>query len=335
MIDPVVDFIKLLNNNEFKSKVREIPDEFDNKDELLAEIEREGDIPSSMIYFELNGFSSPVDLKEFLNHAFKAFKISIFSNTEAKQDTLFREIHDQITSAKADLLLKEQSLKTLNDITLNDLIKYKIQACDDTLKLISVGTEDNDDQISPKTQEFETIFVDATHKGKKVPSATQKKGNVSSNDHDVQMQLNPPVQVPIYVFRMKELSYNTSRRCIQQLHKGLMKEGYIDCSLPEFRKLFIRFNESNPERSPNPVIWRGEKHNHIAYFIQWLSQNLLQYSVLPSNTEIASKLFYKSVKDKYFTNGKLRFDGKLRKDVRKRFDTIFKSLDLPKRTTTH
>lgn len=73
---------------------------------VLAEIEIEGDILSSMIYFELNGFSSPVDLKEFLNHAFKAFKISIFSNQETKQDTLFREIHDQITSAKADLLLK-------------------------------------------------------------------------------------------------------------------------------------------------------------------------------------------------------------------------------------
>ena len=334
MIDPIVDFIKVLNDNEFKSKVREIPDEFDNKEELLAEIEMEGHIPPSMIYFELNGYSSPVDLDEFLKHGFNAFKLSIFSNPGTNQDTLFREIHDQINDAKADLILKEQSLKTLNDITLNDLIKYKIQACENVLKLISVCIGNNDEQITSNPQDLETIYAGINPKDKKVPSNTQEKEDVANNVQDAQMQPKPPEVVPIYIFRMKDFPYNTSRRCIFQLHKGLVREGYIDCPLPEFRKLFIRFSEGNPERSPNPVKWKGEKHNHFAYFIQCLSKNLLHHSVLPSNTEIASKLFYKSVKGKYFTNGKLRFDGKLRKDVKKRFDTIFNSLDIPKRTTS-
>jgi hypothetical protein len=62
--NPVVSFIKLLTDNNIISRYREIPDEFDLKDELLADIEFDfdGELPDSMRFFEINGFSSPVDL---------------------------------------------------------------------------------------------------------------------------------------------------------------------------------------------------------------------------------------------------------------------------------
>jgi hypothetical protein len=333
MNNPVVSFIKLLTNNNIISKYREIPDEFDLKDELLAEIERDGNLPDSMRYFEINGFSSPVDFEEFLKQEFNAFKISIISSPIPNQDILFREIQYQITKAKADLQLQEHSLKTLNDMTLNALIKNKIQACDNVLNLIFVNSGDIDGDISPKPNEIETIYGGVNDFDKKKSAKNQGIENADYNGQNSQMHPKPPDNETIYVFRMKELSYNTSRRCIFRLYKGLINEGYIDCPLPEFRRLFIRFSDSKPEISPNPVTWKCDKHNHFAYFIQCLSQSILCHSVSPSNTEIASKLFYKSAKDKYFTNVKARFDGKLRQDVKKRFDTIMNSLELPKKTT--
>lgn len=295
MDNPVVNLIKILTDNNIFPKYREIPDEFDLKDELLSEIEMEmeGNLPDSMRYFEINGFSSPVDLGKFIKHGFAAFKISIMSNPISNQDILFREIHDQITEAKADLINKEQSLQTLNDITLNALIKLKIQACDNVLELLAVEPDKKGEQVPP------------TNHGKK----------------------------NIYVFRINKSFDSTCDYMLLKMHKELKKAGYINCSLREFKRLFIRFGDRKPDQTPHPVIWNDKEYNHFAYFIKCINRVFLSYSRLPSNTEIAIHVFYKLFEGNYFKPSKVRFDSKLDPDVKKQFDAIMRHIGLNKKTT--
>ncbi len=57
MNDSIFNFLSTLADNKYTSKVSNIPEEFDNRDELLAEIHETGKIPDALIYFECNGFS--------------------------------------------------------------------------------------------------------------------------------------------------------------------------------------------------------------------------------------------------------------------------------------
>jgi hypothetical protein len=295
MDNPIVGFIKILTDNNIIPKYREIPDEFDLKDELLAEIEieMEGNLPDSMRYFEINGFSSPVDLEEFLDNEFNTFKLTIISDPVENHSILFHEIQDQITKAKAELLLKEQSLKQIKDITLNALVILKIKYCDKVLNLINAGSDINDKPVNPKVQEKKTI----------------------------------------YVFRIKKSADNTRGYVLSQMHKELKKAGYIDCSLGEFKKLFIGFVEKKPDLTPQPIIWKDKTYNHFAYFIQCINRSFLAYSRSPSNTDISINLFYKANGGTYFTPSKKRFDGKVDHAIKKQFDTIMKRIGLPQKTT--
>ena len=94
-------------------------------------------MPDSMRYFEVNGFSSPVDLEEFLNKQFNTFRLALISNTIPKKELLFKEIQDQITKTKAELFQIKQSVKPFNDITLDALVNYKLQFCDETGQIVS------------------------------------------------------------------------------------------------------------------------------------------------------------------------------------------------------
>jgi len=129
MDNPVVSYIRFLTDNNVTAKYRDIPDEFDHKDELLAEIELEmdGNMPDSMRYFEINGISSPVDLEEILESQFNSFKIALISGATVNKSGIKREIHAQVSNANKELILIKQSVVPYKDITLNSLIDLKIQ----------------------------------------------------------------------------------------------------------------------------------------------------------------------------------------------------------------
>ena len=136
---------------------------------------------------------------------------------------------------------------------------------------------------------------------------------------------------PVYVFRIKKEITNWDH-VIKTLHKELKKYRYIDCSLPQFRKLFI--GDTLPQQSPEPIKWKHKTYYHFSYFIRCLHRSLISYSKKPSNNVIARKLFL-SLDGVPFTEKGDRFDSRSDKtqEVRAFFDKIIKNCD-PKYTTT-
>lgn len=331
MIDPIVDFIKILNDNEFKSKVREIPDEFDNKDELLAEIEMEGSIPPSMFYFELNGYNSPVDFEDFLEKNYNSFKISFLAKSVYRNDELIAEILDQIHYSKLALTQLRSAHIASSDITFKSLIELKIRYCEKTISFL----EEKFKIIEEKGQDVGTsILSNRTIMGNNHQPNNDLSGFTGRKIVDEKEKLNEyaPVEDPsVYVFRIKKGVQNSEYK-IKTLHKELKLKGYIDCTLPEFRKLFTV--DQRPKLSPAPIIWNCKTYYHFSYFIQCLNRTLLSYSKNPSNNTIARKLFY-SIEGVPFTTKKERFDSKSAKtqDVKAVFDKIMKNCDLKNPTT--
>lgn len=295
MDDPIIGYISILTNNSIKAKYREIPEEFEHADQLLAdiEIEYDGEMPDSMRYFEINECSSPVDLHDFLDKQFKTFKLAVFSNPAARKGELFKEIKEQINNSKIELTQISATVHLLHDITLDALINCKIQYCEDTLKLLA-NEQSDVEIIEAKT---------------------------------------PPSAEPVYFFKIDEQFKTSSNFILPLMHKELKKAGYIDCSLREFRRLFFITGDKIPIESPSPIVWKGTKYNHFAYFIKCINHSFISYSKSPSNNEIANHLFYKSVEGTYFSSSKGRFDSRLDPVVKSRFDAIMKRIGLLQKTT--
>jgi len=215
MDNPVVSFIKLLTDNNIIPKYREIPDEFDLKDELLAEIELEmdGNLPDSMRYFEINGISNPVDLEEILENQFNSFKIALISGATVNKSGIKREIHAQVSNANKELILIKQSVVPYKDITLNSLIDLKIQYIEKTLNV------------------------------------TLEENNIAADE-----LINKGAS-PVHVLRVKKEFEKTGYYIIQKLHMELKKAGYINCHFREFKRLFLLPGDKMPECTPSSVIW--------------------------------------------------------------------------------
>jgi len=250
-------------------------------------------MPDSMRYFEINGCSSPVDLLDFLDKQFKTFKLAVLSNPTARKVELFKEIKEQIYNSKIELAQISATVHLLHDITLDALINCKIQYCEDTLKLLA-NEQSDVEIIEAKT---------------------------------------PPSAEPVYFFKIDEQFKTSSNFILPLMHKELKKAGYIDCSLREFRRLFFIPGDKIPIESPSPIVWKGTKYNHFAYYIKCINRSFLSYSRSPSNNEIANHLFYKSVEGAYFSSSKGRFDSRLDPVVKSRFDAIMKRIGLLQKTT--
>jgi hypothetical protein len=315
MNDPIGDFIKVLNNNAFESKVREIPDDFDNKDELLAYLDMEDSIPQSMIDFELNGFSSPVDFEDFLETNYKSFKISILEISVNRNDELIAEILGQISASKLALTQLRCSYIASNDITFKSLVELKILYCEKAVSFLEEKFK-----IIKETGEVIESSILSDFAEREIGS---EKENL--NEH-------APLQDHlIYIFRIRKGIQNSDYK-IATLHKELKLKGYIDCSLPQFRKLFLL--DKKPKQSPEPIIWKCQTYYHFSYFIQCLHRTFLSYSKKPSNLAKARKLFCMA-EGVPFNTKKERFDLKSdeAQDVKAIFDKIMNKCGLTNPTT--
>jgi len=159
MPDPVLIFFNSLAENNFNIRYRDIPEEFEHADELMAEIEIEGSMPESMRYFELNGFSSPIDLEEHLARQFNAFKLFFVSNKYENNANFLNEIKNQITRIQDDLIVIKQSAKPLGDITFESLINLKIQYSNELLQFILNKNVNNTNQEVNKLKVVNPVYV--------------------------------------------------------------------------------------------------------------------------------------------------------------------------------
>jgi hypothetical protein len=108
--------------------------------------------------------------------------------------------------------------------------------------------------------------------------------------------------------------------------------GYVDCTLPQFRQLFTF--EQKPQESSEPILWKSKTFYTLSYFIKCINRPFLVHSEKPSNNVIARNLFY-SVEGIPFTTSKVRFESKSNKtqEVKAVFDRIMKKCSLEKPTT--
>jgi hypothetical protein len=226
MDDTVVSFIAILTDNNIVAKYREIPEEFEHADELLADIEFEydGELPDSMRYFEINGISSPVDLEEILENQFNSFKIALISRAVVNKSEIKMEIHEQVTNANKELKLLKQSIIPFNDITLNSLIDLKIQYIERTLNVTLEGNNLTTDELI--NEEYNSV----------------------------------------HVLKVKKEFERTGYYIIQKLHKELKKAGYINCHFREFKKLFLLPGDKMPECTPTPVEWYANYAHFSYFF---------------------------------------------------------------------
>ncbi len=119
---------------------------------------------------------------------------------------------------------------------------------------------------------------------------------------------------PIYYFTITEEHYEHYEIKLNKLHDNLSKEGFIDCTLPQFKKLFYTKDGSQPKKTPKPIIWLTGYYTHLCFFIQCLVKNkFIPNSKQPfSFNDIALNLFYDSKEGAYFKPKSKKCDVKIK-----------------------
>lgn len=128
-----------------------------------------------------------------------------------------------------------------------------------------------------------------------------------------------------YFFIIKNKQYSIYHHFfISELHSGLKKHGYINCTLPDLKKLFIGYSDEKPVSSPKPIIWTGKHYNSLAYLINRISGTFLTRLKSPSNYKIALNLFHNNREGIPFTPSKYRYDYNLNNKDKGIIDDILK-----------
>jgi hypothetical protein len=93
-----------------------------------------------------------------------------------------------------------------------------------------------------------------------------------------------PKTEPEYFFTIQAGAKKKSNEILQYIHKRLQAEGYINCTLPQFRQVF-------QTREPKPIVWLKE-YIHLSYLIKHMGKKFLVTKLSPNNYEIAHGFFH-------------------------------------------
>lgn len=105
-----------------------------------------------------------------------------------------------------------------------------------------------------------------------------------------------------------------SHDILQYIHKHLKEEGYINCTLPQFRQVFMT-------KEPKPIVWLKE-YIHLSYLIKHMGKKFLDHKS-PNNYVIAHKFFHEKQIGVLFIRQNLNHDHDSKnKSAVKLFDSI-------------
>ncbi len=101
---------------------------------------------------------------------------------------------------------------------------------------------------------------------------------VSGNSIKTQTETEPE-----FFFTIQPEAKKPSYPFLQYIHKRLKEEGYINCTLPQFRQVFM-------SQDPEPIVWLKE-YIHLSYLIKHMGEKFL-ITKSPNNYDIAHKFFH-------------------------------------------
>jgi hypothetical protein len=137
METPISKFLTILTDNSYTANYENIPDEVDNRDEILAELDEMDGLPESRRFFEINGFSSTIELQAYLEKIFNQFKVDYLQEIHNKNKPLVQELKNQIKIIKYSLEQAVYESNQIQDDDLHELIGIKINFLDELNKFIA------------------------------------------------------------------------------------------------------------------------------------------------------------------------------------------------------
>jgi len=148
--------LDILAEKNYTPKYRDIPEDVENRDEIIADIQAilddDGLLDDSLRYFELNGVTSALELATLLQKAFMQLKNEFFAAKHDANDALKHELLLQLDEIEKELEQEIQSARPLKDDTLMEMLETKALVCNEVKEFIQSQQVSQKTNISNKKQ---------------------------------------------------------------------------------------------------------------------------------------------------------------------------------------
>ena len=158
MNSDIQKFMDILADNDYTVKYKDIPQEVDNRDELVAELQTilddDGLLPDSLRFFELNGKTTAPELKSHLHNAFQKFRNGFLTVDYSGNDSFKHELMKQLDDNLREIEKAMHESKQLKDETLLEMFEAKAVVCEE-VKTFILNQQITFEQKSPKKKQQE------------------------------------------------------------------------------------------------------------------------------------------------------------------------------------
>ncbi|MBP7509896.1 MAG: hypothetical protein KA807_18940 [Prolixibacteraceae bacterium] len=158
MNSAIQKFMDILADNDYTAKYKEIPQEVDNRDEIIAEIQAimddDGLLPDSLRFFELNGKTTASELKPHLHKAFQKYRNEFLAGNYSGNDSFKHELIKQLDDTLREVEKAMSESKQLKDETLLEMLEAKAVICEE-VKTFVLNQQNTVEQKLPKKKQQE------------------------------------------------------------------------------------------------------------------------------------------------------------------------------------
>lgn len=152
----------ILADNNYTAKYHDIPEEVDNREEIIAELiailDDDGLPPDSLRYFKLNNEVKVSELRTYLQKSFLQFKNEFHAGNHAANDALKHELLQQLNVIDKEIERSIYESKLLKDETLMEMFESKAMICDEVRKFIHSHQGESEKKLLKKGQKERHSF---------------------------------------------------------------------------------------------------------------------------------------------------------------------------------
>ena len=158
MNSAIQKFMDILADNDYTAKYKDIPEEIDNRDEMVAEIQTilddDGLLPDSLRFFELNGKTTTSELESDLHKSFRQFRSEFLAGNYSGNDSFKHEVINQLENTMMEIKKALDESKQLKDETLLEMLEAKAVICEE-VKTFVLNQQNTVEQKLPKKKQQE------------------------------------------------------------------------------------------------------------------------------------------------------------------------------------